>query len=135
MTPALTHQVVLVTGANQGLGFHTAKHLSKIAGWTVLLGSRDAKRGQTAVDQIKEEGAVAEVVPVELDITSDTSIEAIRSLIEEKHGRLDALVVRWRSLYFTMTLTYRWIPEQCRHKLRFRSIPFCSRTIPRNIRC
>ena len=86
-------QIVLITGANQGLGYHTAHQLSKLPGWIVLLGSRDATRGREAADKIKADGAISDVEVVVLDVTSDATIEAARKGIEEKYGKLDVLVV------------------------------------------
>src|ERR1700722_9733624 len=43
----MNKRVILITGANKGIGFEMARQLGK-AGHTVLLGSRDAGRGETA---------------------------------------------------------------------------------------
>jgi NAD(P)-dependent dehydrogenase (short-subunit alcohol dehydrogenase family) len=72
----------LVTGANKGLGFETARRL--IAdGHTVYLGSRDAERGRRAAEQL---GARA----VQLDVTDDASVAAAVTAIEADGG-LDVL--------------------------------------------
>lgn len=88
-----TNQIVLVTGANQGLGYHTVQQLSKLPGWTILLGSRDASRGREALEKIKADGTVSDVEVVVLDVTSDATIEVARKGIEEKYGKIDVLVV------------------------------------------
>ncbi|MDT7628971.1 MAG: hypothetical protein QOI50_901 [Pseudonocardiales bacterium] len=73
----------LVTGANKGLGFETARRL--IAdGHTVYLGSRDAERGRRAAEQL---GARA----VQLDVTDDASVAAAVTAIEADGG-LDVLI-------------------------------------------
>jgi NAD(P)-dependent dehydrogenase (short-subunit alcohol dehydrogenase family) len=73
----------LITGANKGLGFETARRL--IAdGHTVYLGSRDAERGRRAAGQL---GARA----VQLDVTDDASVEAAAKAIEADGG-LDVLI-------------------------------------------
>ncbi|WP_445187789.1 SDR family NAD(P)-dependent oxidoreductase [Pseudonocardia sp. Cha107L01] len=73
----------LVTGANKGLGFETARRL--IAdGHTVYLGSRDAGRGRQAAEQL---GARA----VQLDVTDDASVAAAVTAIEADGG-LDVLI-------------------------------------------
>ncbi|MEY9945425.1 SDR family NAD(P)-dependent oxidoreductase [Kitasatospora sp. GAS1066B] len=73
----------LITGANKGLGFETARRLVA-AGHTVYLGSRDAERGRRAAEQL---GARA----VQLDVTDDASVRAAVQAIEAGGG-LDILV-------------------------------------------
>ncbi|WP_345629166.1 SDR family oxidoreductase [Rugosimonospora acidiphila] len=73
----------LITGANKGLGFETARQLSA-AGHTVYVGSRDAERGRRAAERLG-------VRWVPLDITDDASVEAAAKTIEADGG-LDILV-------------------------------------------
>ncbi|WP_067687158.1 SDR family NAD(P)-dependent oxidoreductase [Nocardia jejuensis] len=73
----------LITGANKGLGFETARRLIE-AGHTVYVGSRDPERGRIAAARV---GARA----VTLDVTDDTSVEAAAKLIEADGG-LDVLI-------------------------------------------
>jgi NAD(P)-dependent dehydrogenase (short-subunit alcohol dehydrogenase family) len=73
----------LITGANKGLGYETARQLIA-AGHTVYIGCRDPERGQAAAQQL---GARL----VQLDVTDDESVTAAAKLIEELGG-LDVLV-------------------------------------------
>ncbi|MET8953927.1 SDR family NAD(P)-dependent oxidoreductase [Streptomyces sp. NPDC004129] len=73
----------LITGANKGLGFETARRLVE-AGHTVYIGSRDAERGRRAAEQL---GARA----VLLDVTDDASVTAAAKTVEADGG-LDVLV-------------------------------------------
>ena len=73
----------LITGANKGLGFETARQLIA-AGHTVYLGCRDPERGQAAAQHL---GARL----VALDVTDDESVAAAARLIDEMGG-LDVLV-------------------------------------------
>ncbi|MFJ9416991.1 SDR family NAD(P)-dependent oxidoreductase [Streptomyces sp. NPDC101227] len=75
----------LITGANKGLGFETARRLIA-AGHTVYVGSRDAARGRRAAGQL---GARARAV--RLDVTDDASVAAAVRTIEADGG-LDVLV-------------------------------------------
>ena len=75
--------VTLITGANRGLGFATARVLIG-AGDTVYLASRDADRGRRAAEQL---GAQA----VQLDVTDDASVAAAAKTVEADGG-LDVLV-------------------------------------------
>jgi len=40
--------IVLVTGANKGIGFGIAKHLG-LSGWEVVIGARDEQRASAAI--------------------------------------------------------------------------------------
>jgi NAD(P)-dependent dehydrogenase (short-subunit alcohol dehydrogenase family) len=73
----------LITGANKGLGFETARQLIA-AGHRVYLGSRDAERGRLAAERL---GAHA----VRLDVTDDASVQAAVETIAAAGG-LDVLV-------------------------------------------
>ncbi|WP_027342189.1 SDR family NAD(P)-dependent oxidoreductase [Hamadaea tsunoensis] len=73
----------LITGANKGLGYETARRLIE-AGHTVYLGSRDPERGRAAAGEL---GARLVV----LDVTDDASVEAAAALVEAEGG-LDVLV-------------------------------------------
>src|SRR6267154_1911471 len=79
-------RVALVTGANQGIGLQIAKDLVA-HGFTVLVGSRDFAKGQTAAKSI---GADAHAV--QLDVTDLKSIAAAAKRIGKEFGRLDVLI-------------------------------------------
>jgi NAD(P)-dependent dehydrogenase (short-subunit alcohol dehydrogenase family) len=78
--------VALVTGANQGIGLQIAKDLVA-HGFTVLVGSRNLERGETAA---KEVGPDARAI--QLDVTDQNSIAAAAKRIRSELGRLDVLV-------------------------------------------
>lgn len=58
-------KIVLVTGANQGIGFEIAKSLSSKSGYHVLMGSRDPQRGIDAAKQLQEQGLDVEPITIE----------------------------------------------------------------------
>lgn len=76
--------VTLITGANKGIGFETAKQLVEL-GHDVYVGARDAERGRKAAAEI---GARF----VQLDVTSDESVGRALEAIKDAEGRLDGLV-------------------------------------------
>lgn len=78
--------VALVTGANKGIGLQIAKDLAE-HGFTVLVGSRDLGRGQTAARSV-----AADARAVQLDVTDQASIAAAARQIRDELGRLDVLV-------------------------------------------
>ena len=73
----------LITGANKGLGYETARRLLE-AGHTVWMGARDEVRGREAADAL---GGLF----VQLDVTDDSSVEAAAKTIAAAGG-LDVLV-------------------------------------------
>jgi NAD(P)-dependent dehydrogenase (short-subunit alcohol dehydrogenase family) len=81
--------IVLVTGANKGIGYEIAAGLGAL-GWSVGVGARDDQRREAAVDKLRAAGADAFGVP--LDVTDDASVAAAAGLIEDRAGRLDVLV-------------------------------------------
>jgi NAD(P)-dependent dehydrogenase (short-subunit alcohol dehydrogenase family) len=85
----MTKLVALVTGANKGIGFETARQLAR-EGVHVIVASRDAAQGDAAAKRIADEGGSAEAVA--LDVTNAASVEAAARDVEKKHGRLDILV-------------------------------------------
>jgi NAD(P)-dependent dehydrogenase (short-subunit alcohol dehydrogenase family) len=88
-TPTVTTKVALITGANRGLGFATARALGH-EGITVLVGSRDASAGENAAASLRADGVDAHVVHV--DVTSEVSVEHAAADVRRDHGRLDILV-------------------------------------------
>jgi NAD(P)-dependent dehydrogenase (short-subunit alcohol dehydrogenase family) len=81
--------IALVTGANKGLGYETARQLAAL-GWTVYVGARDEARGAEAAAKLAADGADARFVA--LDVTSDESVDAAAVRVEGEAGRLDVLV-------------------------------------------
>jgi NAD(P)-dependent dehydrogenase (short-subunit alcohol dehydrogenase family) len=76
--------VTLITGANKGIGFETARQLGDL-GHVVYLGARDAGLGAKAAATL---GARF----VQLDVTDDASVRDALATIESAEGRLDVLV-------------------------------------------
>ena len=81
--------IALITGADKGIGYETARLLAG-RGMTVLVGSRDDARGQAAQQRLRDGGADAHAV--RLDVTDETTILAAAARVEADHGHLDVLV-------------------------------------------
>jgi NAD(P)-dependent dehydrogenase (short-subunit alcohol dehydrogenase family) len=82
-------KIVLITGANKGLGFETARQLGA-KGYTVLVGARDETKGLSAVEKLKSEGF--DVDFIEIDATNAETIKSAVEKVGEKYGKLDVLV-------------------------------------------
>jgi NAD(P)-dependent dehydrogenase (short-subunit alcohol dehydrogenase family) len=76
--------VTLITGANKGLGYETARRLIA-EGQTVYMGARDAERGRAAASALGGRF-------VQLDVTDDASVESAVRSIDDREGSLDVLV-------------------------------------------
>ncbi len=83
-------KIVLITGANKGIGLETARQLARDHGFTVLVGARDAGRGEEAAHSLQSEGLDAQFVGI--DPTDAASIARAVTEIEGKFGRLDVLI-------------------------------------------
>ncbi len=85
----LTGQVALVTGASRGLGQHFARALAG-AGADLVLTSRNREDLRSFVAEI--EGLGRKVVPLELDVRDQGSIERMAAAAESACGQIHILV-------------------------------------------
>ena len=74
-------KVAVVTGANKGIGFEVARGLGK-AGFMVLLGARDAGRGEEAAAKLRAEAL--DVRFVHADLGTHTRVELRLQNISQK---------------------------------------------------
>ncbi len=82
-------KVALISGANKGIGFETARQLGQL-GMIVLLGSRDRAKGEQAAEKLRSEGI--DVRGVKLDVVAAEDIAAVAETIEREFGKLDVLI-------------------------------------------
>ena len=76
--------VTLITGANKGLGYETARQLIA-QGHIVYMGARSPELGVAAASELGGRF-------VQLDVTDDASVEAALAVLDEREGHLDVLV-------------------------------------------
>jgi NAD(P)-dependent dehydrogenase (short-subunit alcohol dehydrogenase family) len=93
-----SESVALVTGANRGIGFEVVRGLARL-GFSVVLGSRDERRGEEAAGELARGGL--KVFAARLDVTDEGSVEDSRRRVGERFGRLDVLVNNAAILYDT----------------------------------
>jgi NAD(P)-dependent dehydrogenase (short-subunit alcohol dehydrogenase family) len=82
-------KVALVTGANRGIGFETARQLGQ-KGITVVVAARSQSAAEETASKLKAEGIDA--FPVNLDTTKAEDRTAAAKTIGEKFGKLDILI-------------------------------------------
>jgi len=88
-------KVFIVTGANVGIGYHTAKHLALLGGH-VVLGCRSNVKAAAAIRQIETEctktTTQGSVSYLPLDLSSMESVQRFQVSFQQRHARLDAIV-------------------------------------------
>ncbi len=90
MTPQSAERALaLITGANKGIGLEIAHQLGR-QGMTVLIGARDEGRGQEAAEKLRADDVDAR--SIQLDVTSQETIDRAARRLEKEFGRLDVLV-------------------------------------------
>ncbi|GAA5928426.1 hypothetical protein JCM10213_005732 [Rhodosporidiobolus nylandii] len=92
--PDQTDKVALVTGANTGVGYHTARYLL-LKNAKVYVASRSEEKGLAAVEslrqEVEEKGANGEVVWLKLDLADLDSVKKAAQEFKAKEKQLDLL--------------------------------------------
>ena len=84
-----TQKIALITGANRGIGFETARQLGK-QGIKVLIGARSEEKGLEAESTLKNEGIDAEFI--KFDVDDPKTHESAAKFIDATYGKLDILI-------------------------------------------
>ncbi|KAJ2723936.1 hypothetical protein GGI07_002314 [Coemansia sp. Benny D115] len=104
-------RVAIVTGANGGIGFETARAIG-CAGYTTILACRNIKRGQEAQIKLQEITGLDTFVVMEMDLSSFTSIESFVKLFLQKHEKLHLLVCNAGTAFSHYDTTYDGLESQ-----------------------
>eukprot|EP00554_Chaetoceros_debilis_P013114 CAMPEP_0194121416 /NCGR_PEP_ID=MMETSP0150-20130528/46998_1 /TAXON_ID=122233 /ORGANISM="Chaetoceros debilis, Strain MM31A-1" /LENGTH=398 /DNA_ID=CAMNT_0038813845 /DNA_START=134 /DNA_END=1330 /DNA_ORIENTATION=- len=92
----LTGQVAIVTGANSGIGYHTALELAR-NGATVIVAARNPIRGEAAVEKIQNEIDLKEeesrIQFLQLDLSSLQSVKTFATSFKKLKMPLNMLVL------------------------------------------
>lgn len=89
--PNQAGKVILVTGANSGIGFEAAKVLLS-KGAEVVLACRSQEKGAAAVNEIKAAIPEAKIELMSLDLASLDSIQKFTEAFKQKYSQLDILI-------------------------------------------
>jgi NAD(P)-dependent dehydrogenase (short-subunit alcohol dehydrogenase family) len=89
--PDLTGKVIIVTGANSGIGYESAKEFARKGAQTILA-CRSMEKAQTALDQICSEIPNAKAEIMQLDLASQKSVQNFAENFNSKYNQLDILL-------------------------------------------
>ena len=90
-----TKKVAFVSGANSGVGYETVKALLQShKPYHVLLGSRSIQKAKLAVETLRKDcpDTTNTVEILEVDLTSDESIQTAFEQVKASPGHVDALI-------------------------------------------
>ena len=89
--PDLTGKVIVITGANSGLGFECSKTLAE-KGATVVMAVRTMSKGETAKSDILKTQPNASLDIMQLDVGDLSSVREFATAFKAKYDRLDILL-------------------------------------------
>jgi NAD(P)-dependent dehydrogenase (short-subunit alcohol dehydrogenase family) len=88
---AIKNQVILITGATDGLGKRVARDLAS-GGATVLLHGRSREKGEAALQEIRDHAGNQKLIYYNADFSSLDEVRQLSERIQADHERLDVLI-------------------------------------------
>ncbi|KYM90378.1 WW domain-containing oxidoreductase [Atta colombica] len=88
----LRNKVALITGANTGIGFETARSLA-LHGCNVILACRDMKKANDAIRRIQQEKDIVNCIALEMDLSSLSSVREAAEQFKQRFKSLDILIL------------------------------------------
>lgn len=83
-------KIVLVTGANKGIGFGIAKHLG-LSGWEIVIGARNQERAKKATEELESLG-INVLGWVNIELADLARIEKAAKEVNDRFPELSLLV-------------------------------------------
>ncbi|XP_015171460.1 PREDICTED: retinol dehydrogenase 11-like [Polistes dominula] len=90
-TSSLQDRVFIVTGANSGIGKETAKELAKRKA-TVVMACRNMQNAKNVISEIRHQISNGELIPMELDLASFSSIREFAAEILKNFPKIHVLI-------------------------------------------
>jgi len=123
-------KIVLVTGANKGIGYEVVKNLAqREKKFLILLGSRSADNAKEALSRLQKETDskdLSHVTPIIVDLNDEKSIQSAAETVKKDYGGLDILInnagMAWKGSAFdetvartTIATNYHGTHNLCKH--------------------
>ena len=90
--PSLEGQIIVVTGSNAGLGYINVEEMAKLGPQMIVLACRDPTRGNAAVEKLKAEHGLENIMFMQLDLNDLASVKAFCDEFNQNFDKLDILV-------------------------------------------
>jgi len=90
-TSRVDGKVIVITGANIGVGYETAKALVRLGGH-VIIGTRNKEKGEKAVEAIKKETGSDKIENIQLDLADLSSVRSFAATFLKKNLPLHVLI-------------------------------------------
>ncbi|MBP7963844.1 MAG: SDR family oxidoreductase [Caldilineaceae bacterium] len=87
----LSGKIAVVTGANSGLGYETARVLAQ-AGATVIMACRNPEKATAAAQSIQDLHPAGKIIVMQLDLADLDSVRGFAESFQAQHERLDLLI-------------------------------------------
>jgi NAD(P)-dependent dehydrogenase (short-subunit alcohol dehydrogenase family) len=84
-------KIVIITGANSGIGKETARVLAKM-GATIIIFCRNRERGEAALQELKKQTHSNNIELIIVDLADPDSIHNAVTQFKEKYNKLDVLI-------------------------------------------
>ena len=107
----MDNKIVLVTGANAGIGFETAKSLCAIGATTVLV-CRSEEKAKKAATEIKKEVPDAKTDYAVADLASQKQVRELAGNIRSRYDKIDVLINNAGSWFSGFELTEDGVERQ-----------------------
>lgn len=87
----ISGQVIVITGANTGIGKETMRELAKRP-CTIIFGARDARKSEEAIKEILRENKEARLHFYPLDLGDKSSIKEFSQRVKQQTEKIDILI-------------------------------------------
>lgn len=100
----MTEKICMITGATDGIGRVAARELGKL-GWTLLLVSRNAQKGERVARELRQECRNEEIYFKQADLSLQRDVRRVARDVAETYDRLDVLINNAGAIFWNRAAT------------------------------